>query len=119
MDREIILDVIRRVLQAAAAFLSEQLAILGDRLWHDGEYREGFAAALLLGLIVGFVSRQYLKWRKQVQEFFRPPVFVLQSRGPTPYQSYQSCLMGAFKMAFFAILLLILVLAMVSNRLAS
>lgn len=117
MDREIILDGIRWVLQAVAAFIDKQLAILFDRLWHDVEYREGFVAALLLGLIIGFLSRQYLKWRRQIQEFFRPPVFVLQSRGPTPYQSYQSCLMGAFKLAFFSILFLILFLAMISNRL--
>lgn len=114
-----ILEWIRWLLLAAAAFLNQLFALLAGKFASEPRFREGFIAALILGLVIGTASRYILYWRKQIQDFFRPPVFILQSRGPTPAQSYASCIGAVAKIGLFTVLILILLIAMLTEGLTS
>jgi len=115
----IVLEWIRWILMAAAAILNAIILFLAEKARTEPGFMQGVAAALMGGLLIGTVARYILFWRQQIQGFFRPPVHVMQSRGPTPAQSYASCIGAIAKMGLFTVLVLIILMAMLTQRLTS
>lgn len=116
---EIVLEWIRWILMAAAAFLNAVVLLVAEKAQTEPGFMQGVAAALLGGLFIGTVARYLLFWRQQIQGFFRPPIHMMQSRGPTPAQSYASCIGAVAKIGLFTVLVLILIMAMLTQRVTS
>lgn len=116
---DVVLEWIRWILMAAAALLNAVVLFLAEKAQTEPGFMQGVAAALLGGLLIGTVTRYVLFWRQQIQGFFRPPIHMMQSRGPTPAQSYASCIGAVAKMGLFVVLVLILIIAMLTQRLTS
>ena len=112
--RDAVLEFIRRVLWQAAEWFDRLIAAFLGEMFADPEFRKGFAAALVVGLLVGFASRYLLYWRRQIQGFFAFPTIVLSNRGPTPAQSYRSCMGGVAKLGLLAVVVFILLVAMLT-----
>lgn len=104
---------------AAAAFLNAVILFLAEKAQTEPGFMQGVAAALLGGLLIGTVARYLLFWRQQIQGFFRPPIHMMQSRGPTPAQSYASCIGAVAKIGLFSAVLFIILIAMLTQRFTS
>lgn len=117
--REELLAWIRGLLLEAAASGNKLITAFFYELATDPGFREGFLTALVLGLFVGTASRYILFWRRQIQAFFSPPTIVLSSRGPTPAQSYASCIAAAAKIGLVTVFILVLLIAMLTERFTS
>ncbi len=115
----IVMEWIRWLLMAAAAILNALINFLAEKAKAEPAFVQGIVVALLAGLLIGTVARYVLFWRQQIQGFFRPPVHVMQSRGPTPAQSYRSCMAGVAKIGLFAVFVLIILIAMLTERFIS
>lgn len=118
MGEELVIG-IRLLLLKVAEAANQLTTLFFHELSTDPGFREGFLTALGLGLFIGTASRYILFWRRQIQAFFSPPPIVLSSRGPTPAQSYASCIAAAAKIGLVTVLLLVLLLAMLTEKFTS
>lgn len=115
----IVMEWIRWLLMAAAAILNAGVDFIIEKFRGESGFVQGFLMALAVGLVIGTISSRLLYWRHQMQSFFRPPVHVIQSRGPTPAQSYASCITAFAKIGLVGVILLVLLIAMLTQRFTS